>query len=65
MLVLTRKDGERIVITDQETGEEIVLWVARIGCDNVRLGVEASRRFRILREELREPVGTCDNETGE
>ncbi len=47
MLVLSRKIGERIVISD-----EIVIEVLQIKGNQVRLGVTAPPGVRILREEL-------------
>ncbi len=47
MLVLSRKNGERIKI-----GDNIYLTVVRIAGDKVRLGLEAPSDVIILREEL-------------
>lgn len=48
MLVLSRKPGEKILISD-----DIVLTVIRIGQGNtVRLGIDAPRDMNIVREEL-------------
>lgn len=47
MLVLSRKCSERIHI-----GDDIVLTVIRTGKGRVRLGIEAPRNVRILRDEL-------------
>ena len=47
MLVLSRKPGERILI-----GGDVVLTVIRTGPNTVRLGIEAPRDMRILRQEL-------------
>ena len=55
MLVLARNNGERIVITvPPSTGETtIVVTVVNVkGNHNVRLGFEAPREIRILREEI-------------
>lgn len=46
MLVLTRKENERIVI-----GEKIVLMVTKIVGNTVRLGIEAPDDVRIQRGE--------------
>jgi carbon storage regulator CsrA len=54
MLVLTRKPGERILIEDKLTGEVIRLVQIRVGPNSSRLGIEASDRFNIVREELRD-----------
>jgi carbon storage regulator len=50
MLILTRKESERIYL-----GDHIVLTVVRIGADKVRIGVEAPSNVRVLRLELSEP----------
>lgn len=47
MLVLSRKRGERILI-----GDDVVVTIARIGPNNVRVGIEAPRDVKIIREEL-------------
>jgi carbon storage regulator len=56
MLVLSRKIGERIVISD-----EIVIEVLQIKGNQVRLGVTAPSGVRILREEL---VGSAPKANG-
>jgi len=56
MLVLSRKIGERIVISD-----EIVIEVLQIKGNQVRLGVSAPSGVRILREEL---VGSAPKTPG-
>lgn len=48
MLVLTRKLGESIVIA-----EDITVTVVRIKGNQVRIGIEAPKAVRILREEVR------------
>ena len=47
MLVLSRKQGERILV-----GEQIAVTVVRIGPNSVRLGIEAPHDLNIVREEL-------------
>jgi carbon storage regulator len=47
MLVLSRKLGQRLTI-----GDDIVLTVVKIDATQVRIGIEAPRTVRILREEL-------------
>jgi carbon storage regulator len=47
MLVLTRKDHQRIVI-----GESIVVTVVKINGGSVRLGIEAPPEVPVLRDEL-------------
>lgn len=48
MLVLTRYIDERIYI-----GDDIVITVCDIVGDKVRIGIDAPRDAKILREELR------------
>jgi carbon storage regulator len=47
MLVLTRRENERIRL-----GDSIVLTVVRIGGDRVRLGIDAPANVVVLRDEL-------------
>lgn len=47
MLVITRKEGERIVIDDT-----IVITVIESNRRSVRIGVDAPRELSITREEL-------------
>ena len=54
MLLLTRRPGEEIVVIDKETGEEIVIAVLRLENREVRIGIEASKRFDIFRREVLE-----------
>lgn len=49
MLVLSRKESERILL-----GDEIVLTIVRLSGDRVRLGIEAPNEMLILRAELDE-----------
>ena len=53
MLVLTRKPGEKIIIDGN-----ITLSVVEVTGKGVRLGIDAPKAVRILREEL---VGGVDN----
>ena len=48
MLVLSRKQSQRIVLPDLG----ITVVVVRITGDKVRLGFEADQSIRVLREEL-------------
>ena len=48
MLVLTRREGEILII-----GDEIKVQVCRIKGKQVRIGVEAPKALRILREEVK------------
>jgi len=47
MLVLSRKQGEKLLI-----GDDIVLTVNRISGNRVAIGIEAPRDIRIVRGEL-------------
>ncbi|WP_153557515.1 carbon storage regulator [Roseimaritima sediminicola] len=47
MLVLSRKEGERLVI-----GDNVVITVNRISGNRITLGIEAPRDVRIVRGEL-------------
>ncbi len=51
MLVLSRKVGERIVISDN-----ITIVVQKVAGNRVSLGVEAPRDVRVVRGELRKLV---------
>lgn len=55
MLVLTRKEGERIVIN----GQEMTITILQIDGNRCRVGVEAPKGVQILRGEL------VDTEQGE
>lgn len=48
MLVLTRKEGEKILI-----GDDIVVEVIEVRGDKVRLGITAPAALRVDREEIR------------
>lgn len=53
MLVLTRKPGDRIVITDgQGRIQPITLLLISIDRNKVRIGIEAQHDLTILRAEL-------------
>jgi carbon storage regulator len=47
MLVLSRREGERIRL-----GDSIVITVVKLGGDRVRLGIEAPADVLVLRGEL-------------
>lgn len=47
MLVLSRKEHQRILI-----GDDIVVTVVRIGPNQVRLGFDAPRDVSVVREEI-------------
>ena len=60
MLVLSRREDESIVITDTVTGERIEILCVAIRGDKVRLGLQASPRFSIHREEVQEAIDRGD-----
>ncbi|TWU58785.1 hypothetical protein Poly51_15650 [Rubripirellula tenax] len=47
MLVLSRKEGEQLLI-----GDNIVLTINRLSGNRVAIGIEAPREVRIVRGEL-------------
>lgn len=47
MLVLSRKEGEQILI-----GDDIVLTINWISGNRVSIGIEAPRKVKILRSEI-------------
>ncbi len=47
MLVLTRKPEEKIYV-----GNDIVITIVQVKGDRVRLGIEAPKNVRVLREEV-------------
>jgi len=49
MLVLSRKESERVLL-----GDDVVLTIVRLSGDRVRLGIEAPSDMLILRAELDE-----------
>ena len=49
MLVLSRKEGERIVI-----GDNITLVVSRVSGNRVTIGIEAPRDVKVVRGELKD-----------
>ncbi|MDA7949995.1 MAG: carbon storage regulator [Pirellulaceae bacterium] len=48
MLVLSRKETERIKL-----GDDVTLTIIQISGDKVRLGIEAPKNVLILRDELK------------
>ncbi len=49
MLVLSRKEGERIVI-----GDNITLVISKVSGNRVTIGIEAPRDVKVVRGELQE-----------
>ncbi|XZE52991.1 carbon storage regulator [Planctomycetaceae bacterium SH139] len=56
MLVLSRKEGERLVI-----GENVVVTVNRISGNRITLGIEAPRDVRIVRGELEQQADSSQS----
>lgn len=56
MLVLIRQRDESIVITDRETQERITIRVVHVGDRKTRLGVSASPRYLINRDEVQRAI---------
>ncbi|MDA7859334.1 carbon storage regulator [Mariniblastus sp.] len=56
MLVLSRKESEKIML-----GDSIVLTIVRVSGDRVRLGIQAPSDMLILRKEL-DPMKTVEPE---
>lgn len=54
MLVLSRRKQQRIKL-----GESIVVTVVEVNGDRVRLGIEAPREVRVLRDELEPHEREC------
>ncbi len=57
MLVLSRRVAEKIIVRDTETREVLTITLVEIVTrhgvpSHVRLGLDASRRFNIAREEV-------------
>ena len=53
MLILTRRSGESLRISDN-----IVVTVLEIRGNQVRVGIDAPKEMAVLREELLEPAPT-------
>lgn len=51
MLVISRKQGESLTISDN-----IKITVVSLGNDKVALGIEAPKEIQIMREELLETI---------
>lgn len=56
MLILTRKINEKITITIPDNND-IVIKIAQIGYSQVKIGIEAPKKFLILRDELIDASG--------
>ncbi len=51
MLILTRKTGQSLVLS-----EDIIVTVLDVDGDRVKLGIDAPRTVRIVRQELRDAI---------
>ena len=58
MLVLSRKESEKIIL-----GDDIVLTIVRVSGDRVRLGIQAPKDLLILRHELENKDSEVDPNT--
>jgi carbon storage regulator len=60
MLVLSRKQGERIII-----GDDIIITVVSLDYGRVRLGVEAPREIEVWREEMLDRLKSEEKQNAE
>lgn len=60
MLVLSRKKNERIVLI--HSGVEMVVTVADVKGDKIRLGIEAPIEVKVYRQELWEVIKRLGND---
>ena len=51
MLVLTRSEDQKIVITNEETKEKIVITIVRCSHGSTRLGISADQKYIIGRPD--------------
>jgi carbon storage regulator len=51
VLVLTRKIDQQIIIHNPY-GEDIIVRVVKMDCNQVKLGIKAPDQFKILRKEI-------------
>lgn len=64
MLVLSRKEGEALVITDLATGERATVRLVRAQGGKAVLGIEAGPNIRADREEIDRRRHERQTETG-
>jgi len=55
MLVLSRKDGQRITLTT-ESGDKITVCIDRIGNRSARVSIDAPKSVKVLRNEIAQNV---------
>ena len=60
MLVLTRREGESLMI-----GDQIEISIIEVQGDKIRIGVTAPREIRILRKELLEEVRVTNSQAAD
>lgn len=53
MLVLGRREGGSLTITDKVTGEEIVLTYISQKEGEIKLGIKAGPRYKIVRDNAK------------
>lgn len=51
MIVLTRKTGDKIILINRKDGDEIHILLKKIASKNVIVGIEASTKYRIHRDD--------------
>lgn len=51
MLILTRRLGEKVIINENED-KKIAITVVEVLGDRIKLGINAPKNIKILREEL-------------
>lgn len=57
MLVLSRREGEKLSI-----GDDITITIVRIGRGAVRIGIDAPESMKVLRVELEQEDETDDDD---
>ena len=58
MLVLSRKEGERILI-----GGDIAITIVKVAQGGVRIGIDAPSELAVVREELAEQLQRAEQAT--
>lgn len=58
MLVLSRKEGEQLLI-----GDDVVLTINRLSGNRVAIGIDAPREVRVIRGELKRHEVAAAGET--